>query len=263
MKYNISPLYRSLPKNLEDQLTAAVERGVASASSANVFFRADDVAVPSATFCRMINIFKKYQMPLCLAVVPSWFTAPRADTLLKTADSQELFCWHQHGWQHKNHELSGKKQEFGESRAENAVRDDISRGAARLADLLGENFYPVFTPPWNRCGSVTLSCLKQLSFKGLSRSAGASPPSPAGLADYQVNVDLHTRKEPDPALSLNSLLDELRDSFKSPLTGIMLHHQRIDENGFHLLELLLKTLNRFKAVERQHFISLHRQNDRP
>lgn len=249
MQYSASPLYHSLPADIGDRLSQAIHHGLGSAEKAvPLFFRADDIGVPSKSFAKMTELFTKYRIPLCLAVVPAWLTAPRVSALKKEASSTELFCWHQHGWRHKNHEPSGKKQEFGDNRTTEAVFNDIKHGRDRLAEILRDDFYPIFTPPWNRCGSSALESLSRLSFKGISRSTAAFPPSPSGLPDYQINIDLHTRKEADPRQSLELLLSELSQALSSALPGIMLHHQRMNSSAFDFLELLLNIMSREKRI---------------
>ncbi len=241
-----SALYQAPPPtSLDKTLAMARDRGMQRASSLPVrlFFRADDIGVPSSRFARMIALFQRHRLPLCLAVVPTWLTADRLARLREyTGDDDWLWCWHQHGRLHRNFESTGKKQEFGPARNYAAVRRQLLAGRQRLEMLLGESFFPFFTPPWNRCSRQTLLALRDLHFKGLSRSRGARPEAGELLPDIQVNVDLHTRKETDPQLGLVNLVQELEDGLACGCCGIMLHHQRMNENAFLLLERLLSIL---------------------
>ena len=204
-------LYKHLPPDLKQQLEYAVDKGLAdSTGGAAVFFRADDIAYSSKEFTRLIEIFIASQMPLCLAVVPSWLTQQNYSKLLDlTGFSTEQWCFHQHGWQHTNHEKTGKKQEFGSGRTKEEQLEDLAKGKHRLQDIMHTSFSPFFTPPWNRCSGDTMDGLLELGFKALSRSKGAKPESPAGLPDIAINTDLHTRKEDSAEESLNNLLNEL------------------------------------------------------
>ncbi len=210
----------------------------------------------------MISLFVKYRVPLCLAVVPAWLTKSRLHSLQQTTGKSSLFCWHQHGWIHKNHEISGKKQEFGESRSASNLHHDLLRGKMRLSRILGDDFYPVFTPPWNRCGQTTLHILKKLEFRAISRSSGAIPPVSNIFPDIQVNVDLHTRKEKDPQSSVDQLLLELQSSLLSGTSGIMLHHQRMNLQALSFLDQLLGTLTSFRGIQYLHFKDLLSQSSR-
>lgn len=254
MNSSPSSLYHREIDDLENILLQTICSGLDQGSGkAKVFFRADDIGVPSAMFIEMVDLFKKYQMPLCLAVVPGWITAPRITSLKKITEESPLFCWHQHGWIHKNHETLGKKQEFGESRNDEELRHDLQRGKKKLSHLLGNDFCRVFTPPWNRCGQTTLDLLSELGFEAISRSSGASPEVSIGFTDFQVNVDLHTRKEEEPQLCLDELLGELRLALAQGNVGIMLHHQRMNNRALTFLENLLQQLAGSADITPVHF----------
>jgi hypothetical protein len=254
MNSSPSTLYNRDIPDLQKRLHSAIESGLSDGrGKAVVFFRADDIGVPSGMFTQMISLFLKYQVPLCLAVVPAWLTESRLHTLRRVTGKSSLFCWHQHGWIHKNHEISGKKQEFGESRSENDLHHDLFLGKTRLIKILKDDLYPVFTPPWNRCGRKTLQILEDLNFQAISRSSGAAPSVSSRLTDIQVNVDLHTRKEFDPQISVEHLFSELRSSISTGTSGIMLHHQRMNRRALFFLEQLLLSLSAFSEIQTLHF----------
>ncbi len=261
MNYRPSPLYRQkLPDNIEQRIDSAVETGSNSAAppSIQLFFRADDIAVPSVSFKELIHLFQKHEVPLCLATVPSWLTPSRFRQLEDiTGNNPGQWCWHQHGRLHKNFEPEGKKQEFGPAREYHQILDHLEKGKTRLESILADRFVPFFTPPWNRCSIDTIRALEKLSFTGLSRSAGARPNSTPLLPDIQVNVDLHTRKEINPEKELNDILTELEQSLASRHTGIMLHHQRMNKTAFLLLDFLiarLKQTTNIRFMRLQDFI---------
>jgi peptidoglycan/xylan/chitin deacetylase (PgdA/CDA1 family) len=199
-------------------------------------------------------MFKRHRVPLCLAVVPAWITARRWQYLKDLgAGEPTLWCWHQHGWRHVNHETDGKKQEFGASRSPSDIKRDLVLGKRRLEDILGQAFYPVFTPPWNRCDISTLKLMRELGYVAVSRSCGSEPKAPGGLPDFCVNIDLHTRKEPDPASGWNNLLKELQRAISSGRAGIMIHHQRMNAAAFDLLDILLKIMVKHRQIQLIHF----------
>ncbi len=240
----ISSLYKNLPHNTEKMLQEAVATGLANGTGqAQIFFRADDIGVPGQQFTKLIHLFLEHKLPLCLAVVPTWLTADRLSKLLEdtgTAGSQ--WCWHQHGWLHRNYETVGKKQEFGSARSGATQFADLKKGKDRLQKILGSTFSPFFTPPWNRCSKDTLKGLQNLKFHAVSRSENAKPNPPAGLPDIQVNIDLHTRKENDPEKCLRNLLTEITQGIANGTGGIMIHHQRMNQEALDFLALLLNTI---------------------
>lgn len=211
-----------------------------------IFFRADDIAVPSTLFTAMINTFMARQTILELAVTPAWLRQDHARKLLQECADEHLFRFHQHGWRHVNHQQSGKKGEFGTDRTGEAKKNDIAKGSTKLRTLLGPRFEKRFTPPWNRFDGETGTILQDLGFKTASRSNGEQRkvPLPAALPDIFVNVDLHTRTEPTPREGRAALLDELKEAITSGHCGIMLHHQRMNRHAVTFLDELLTAAKR-------------------
>lgn len=91
-----------------------------------------------------------------------------------------------------------------------------------------------------------MESLVELKFSAISRSRRAKPETIAELPDFQVGVDLHTRKEISPQLGFNNLLMELEETIGSGQCGIMIHHQRMNSNAFELLDILLKSIKNSK-----------------
>lgn len=203
-----------------------------------VYFRADDAGVPGRNWDRLVRLFLAREMPLNIAVVPAWLSPGHRQALAPAADrSGSLFCWHQHGWRHANHESRGKKQEFGPGRPAHDLVSDLESGIRKMEKHLGEHFFRAFTPPWNRCDSRTLDHLKNLGFAAVSRDAGASPQ--AGLPEIPVHVDLHTRKDAEILQGRVQLSRELEQALGTGTCGIMIHHRRMNPAAFECLDRLL------------------------
>lgn len=252
----VSDIWKCDPDDFKCSLDQTMNESLEKISRGKVFFRADDIAAPSKNFTQMMELFKKYQTPLCLAVTPSWISRPRWQALLEAAgDEPSLWCWHQHGWRHINHEPEGKKQEFGPSRTKEAIARDLALGKERLEQILGPRFFPFFTPPWNRCSAHTLALLQSMGYNGISRSIGAKPKS-QGLPDIFVNVDLHTRREKDGKKDLTLFFQELSRALSSGYCGVMIHHQLMNDAAFEALEALLQAFCADKKLELGAFDSL-------
>ncbi|MCF6186966.1 MAG: polysaccharide deacetylase family protein [Desulfobulbaceae bacterium] len=250
MTEKVSALYQQpLPEELYLRLGEAL-----AGKQVQVFFRADDIGKMDAAFIRMMELFGQYQMPLCLAVVPMWMNKERRQAMGRFSPDDPLWCWHQHGYAHINHEAGGKKNEFGESRPEGDVRRDLVSGRQCLENVLGSAFCPVFTPPWNRCSPVALQLLSELGFKAVSRSGGVQPQ--ADLPDLYVNVDLHTGKETALSTAMELLLADWKRGVEQGRLGIMLHHQRMNEHSFFLLEQLFKILQSREGIALRTFRKL-------
>jgi hypothetical protein len=253
----VASIWRYPLSNLVSRIERAIDSGFqksAGPDSGRIFFRADDVAVPGKRFVRMMELFSRYGVPLSLAVVPARLTGVRWQYLKGfEKKNPSRWCWHQHGWRHVNHETKGKKQEFGEVRTPSEIRQDLIWGQQRLKQLMGKDFFPVFTPPWNRCSDHTLRLLQELGFVAVSRSRGSKPQSLDNLPDFSVSVDLHTRKEKDPSGGRDNLVKEFRQAAGSGDCGIMIHHQMMNEAAFVFLEALLKILTKRKKLHIVHF----------
>ena len=250
----ISSIYQSsntgLTPGIKTALATCLEEGLCFTDTPKFFFRADDIGVPSKNYSRMMALFLKYGIPLCLAVVPTWVTQKRWDSMNDfVKKGGNLFCWHMHGYRHMNYEVQGKNQEFGPIRSSAAVQTDISRGHQTLQSILKEKFTPIFTPPWNRCSIETLQVLKGNGFKGVSRSYGSLPLPPVGLEDFPVHVDLHTRKEKIAEHGWQSLFKEITTGMQSRVCGIMIHHMRMNDSAFVFLEYLLECFALHKQIQ--------------
>jgi peptidoglycan/xylan/chitin deacetylase (PgdA/CDA1 family) len=260
MKPFLSSIWRQPPSDLAARIETCVRDARAPSGNAEpacIYFRADDVAVPGRRFYRMMELFSQYRVPLSLAVVPAWLTQERWDSLQNTGvRSSSLWCWHQHGWRHVNHEKTGKNQEFGSVRLYSELKHDILKGKRRLENILGNHFYPVFTPPWNRCNQKTLALLKECRYLAVSRNCGALPASPEKLPDLCVDVDLHTRKDKDPVSGWNRLFKVLTKDISTGRCGIMLHHQKMNAAAFDFLEILLKALKDCRTIRLVNFKDL-------
>lgn len=256
-----SIIYKQLDRQQQEIMLDAVkkiiDRACTRKKQVKLFFRADDIAVPSKNFDRMTALFLKYQMPLCLAVVPAWMTKTRWEAIKPFRDKGgHLLCWHMHGYRHHNHEATGRKQEFGPQRTRADIFQDLANGRERLVSILGKALTPVFTPPWNRCSQQTLFILKDLGFKGVSRNHGASPSPPHGLKDIAVHVDLHTRKDKTPQTGRQNLLKEFETGFFAGVCGIMIHHMCMDKTAFDFLDALLALMSADSRIERVTYADL-------
>ena len=263
MPSNPPAIWRRLPSDLDSRIDKCIRSGCENAGppgKVDLFFRADDVGVPGMQFARMMGLFAKYGVPLSLAVVPAWLTPDRWQYLNGFEKSNpSRWCWYQHGWRHVNHEAEGKKQEFGDGRSLSEIKRDLIRGKDRLELLMAEAFYPVFTPPWNRCSAKALQVLKDLGYAAVSRSRGSMPLSPGGLPDFYVSVDLHTRKERSAAVGWHNLMREFEQAIASCYCGIMIHHQVMNDAAFDFLEILLKALLNSPKIQLVNFKDLVRQ----
>ena len=252
VKNHISPLWLAPSDKAMQQVVSIVD---AAPNGTGVFFRADDIGVPGDNCRQMMHLFRTHAVPLHMAVTPAWLTKPRWDILKQWGGDGDEFCWHQHGWQHRNHQLSGKKSEFGPDRTADDKRQDLAKGRQRLASIMGQDFRSVFTPPWNRFDSQTADILVELGFTAVSRSVGEQRKVPLTdtLPDIPINVDLHTRNEADPTDSWNALTAEFEAGIQAGCIGVMLHHQRMNVVAIDFLDLCLSRVAHHSGLVRIRF----------
>ncbi len=253
VSHQVSALWLDRSSRLTTEIAKIFERH----PKATVFFRADDVAIPSAKQNRLLQLFAHHDTPLCAAIVPAWINRSRWQNIVEQIDGKQgLFAWHQHGWNHLNHEASGKKQEFGPGADLEQKRRNIARGQQKLTEILGDYFLPIFTPPWNRTDQETMQILKDLGFLAISRYRAAKIPTLTGLPDLAANVDLHTRKETTAELGCQALLAELDYALATGLAGLMIHHQRMNDQAFAFLDWLLTDLSKRPGIRLCHYAAL-------
>jgi hypothetical protein len=253
VSHTASPLWQQVPKDVFTRLRDILDHHPA----ATVFFRADDVAIPSIRQDRLLELFTRRNVPLCAAIIPAWMNAARwAHIQRLIRDRHHLFAWHQHGWNHQNHEPLGKKQEFGPAVTLDRKHRALVRGRDKLLAIMGEQFLPVFTPPWNRLDTMTMTLLRQEGYQAISRYQGNKPPTPPDLPDFPVNVDLHTRRETSPEAGWTALLGEVQQALGSGTVGFMLHHQRMNEAAFTFLDGMLAEVQGHPGLRLVHFGTL-------
>jgi hypothetical protein len=253
-------IWRRLPSDLISRTQQRIDDACANLGVNHpgyIFFRADDVAVPGKQLAQLMELFFQLRVPLNLAVVPAWLTRVRWQSIVRPGlSANDLWCWHQHGWRHKNHETAGKNQEFGPCRSGPALERDIVQGKRHLESLMGENYLPVFTPPWNRCDERTLRFLRKHDFLAVSRSQNPNNSIVKALPDFCVNLDLHTRKDRNYQSGWTDFFEELQRQISSGMCGIMIHHNRMNAAAFDYLEILLKMIVARKELRVVHFREL-------
>jgi len=192
-----------------------------------VFFRDDDAGWEDERLLELISRFAG--LPLDLAVIPAYLSPGLAATLVELPVGM-----HQHGFSHTNHQVEGRKCEFGPARDRAQQFEDIAVGRVRLSELLGERLDPFFTPPWNRCTADTGSVLAELGYSLLSRESKAEPLG--ALPELNVHLDV-ARLSPD---ELDTRFAALAGSGEP--VGVMFHHGVMEAEDMALASSLLQLL---------------------
>jgi len=217
---------------------------------ASLFFRDDDCGWDDDRLLLLLDIFADFDIPVDLAAIPAALNSALAQKLSRRmAAHPERLRIHQHGFAHVNHEPTGKKCEFGAARSYRRQRDDIAEGQRRLSELLDVTPDPIFTPPWNRCNSVTARCLAELGFHVLSRDSHAAPLDVPGLCELPITLDwfAHRKKVRLDRMEWGRTLAAQLESDAS--VGIMFHHAVMDAEEMQALAQLLSVLARHPNTE--------------
>ena len=209
------------------------------------FFRDDDAGWANDEFRALLACFRRHLVPIDIAVIPGALTAEFAAEICALHDeAPALVGIHQHGFSHTNHEVLGRKCEFGTTRTRRDQYIDIQLGKMKLKALLGPALDPIFTPPWNRCTEITGECLRELGFRVLSRDATAPLLALPGLNELSVSVDWFAKRN-GARLSrecFGLLLAKVMKQ-RPQAVGIMLHHQVMNVDERHLVNDLLVLLS--------------------
>lgn len=248
-------------KEIIAQLRPALDELASTGRQAQVFFRDDDVDEDEPTLHQLLECFIRCDVPINLEVIPGRLTISSIGLLNQCQRYQPgLIELDQHGWQHVNHEPTGRKCEFGSSRSYDQQYEDIARGRKMLESAFGAAFSPVFTPPWNRCTPDTFRVLDELGFQVLSRDSSNAPITGYGFRELSITLDLYRWKNGAAMKAPEEIIRELGAQCRTQTrVGIMLHHKVMDEIAFELLEAMLTTLRQHPAVQLHSFQSLMQQ----
>jgi hypothetical protein len=239
---------------MTDPLTAVLHTLDARRTPLTMFLRDDDAGWGDDALHALLDCTAEAGVPIDLAVIPQATTEPLAEWLCARIDAEPgLIGVHQHGFAHANHELVGRRCEFGSGRAAGQQRKDLRQGRARLQTLFGHRLDDIFTPPWNRCAPCTPALLATVGLKVLSRDRSA--PAQATLPELPVDVDWcrHSRGAQADAPALARVLVaavQARQDDAQPL-GLMLHHAQMDRAELRLLGRWLPALRAHPQVRWQ------------
>jgi O6-methylguanine-DNA--protein-cysteine methyltransferase len=240
------------------QLKSALARSGQQSAPLRLFFRDDDVDEDEATLRRLLRLFLELNAPINLGVIPGRLTAACAELLAQSAgQTPAIFELNQHGWRHLNHEREGRKCEFGPSRTYAEQLADITQGRARMTEAFGQNWFPVFIPPWNRCTEETYRAIDHLDFRALSAKRGGSVVTGYRFEEISITLDLYRWNDGARLKSAEEVVDSLIAQLSRRQTiGVALHHKVMDERAFSFLVSLLDTLASHPAVRFHTFQSL-------
>ncbi len=222
----------------------------AEGKEVRIFFRDDDIDEDEESLIRLLDLFLAHGAPLNLAIIPDLLS----EATVKRLHTRELWIPEslgliQHGWKHVNHELEGRKCEFGISRSLADKFNDIARGKSRLEEAFGPRFYPAFTPPWNRCTQDTFGVLDELGFVVLSKDREKEPAQGHRFQEISTTLDLYRWKDGATLKPADEIVPTLISQlWELDTVGILLHHKVMDVTALTFLDQLLSELRRCPQI---------------
>ena len=218
------------------------------------FFRDDDGGWANDRLVCLGELFERRGVPLDIAAIPTALDDECIDTIADLLHAApQLFHIHQHDYSHTNHEISGRKSEFGKCREAQNQFVDIEKGSARLREVFGDRVEPIFTPPWNRCTQDTVDALNEADFSILSRDVGAESTALMDLVEIPVAVDWVKLRNADKSGDNVSISRLSKHLARADVVGIMLHHEHM---GGVELDYLNNVLDALQASGHVSFASI-------
>jgi hypothetical protein len=203
-----------------------------------IWWRDDDATEASPALSRLLDIKRRWNVPISLAVIPA-----RAQKSLVAVTQEPNVDILVHGFAHINHAAPGeRKTEFTLERDLAEVRNELSSGLARLRSLLPQTL-AVFVPPWNRFPSGLLDELAKTNYCGISAwGAEAEWKAAGGLSIRNMHIDVIDWRSGAAAKPVDGLKAELaaliaqsKSALNGPI-GLLTHHLQMPEHAFAALE---------------------------
>jgi len=223
----------------------------ADGRTASLWLRDDDAVAPTPALDRLIGLARDHAVPVALAIIPV-STGP---DLAHRLAQETLIHPVVHGWSHANHAPpSEKKQELGDHRPRQAVKDDLTRGLARLSEFYRDRLTSLLVPPWNRIDPALLDDLPMLGYTGLS-AFGHKLASTEHLTVVNTHIDIvdsragnRCRDHGVLIADLARELAEARAAGGAAPVGVLSHHLVSDDDAFRFLSDLFDVTARIGAV---------------
>ncbi len=234
----------------------AALRGALDAAPAPVrlWWRDDDAGRDHPRLAALLDIARRREAPLALAVVPAWLEPACAARVLACPLADVL----QHGISHGNHgRPPAKKIELGGAADPAELRTTLAAMRVGLAERFGARALPVLVPPWNRIAPDLLPALPGLGFVGWSGFGPRPAPLPVpGLVQVNTHLDPIAWRGDRSLTDPDALVAKLAHSIDSRLyganhpepIGVLTHHLAHDEAVWTFCEALLEHLAAHAAV---------------
>lgn len=240
----------------KDTLYAELDQWNFDGVPATFWWRDDDAQSPSTELEQLVNLAKKYTIPLALAVIPEGMTQELA-TYVKPIREVTIL---QHGFAHTNHAPpTEKKAELGDHRKLTIIHDELVRGFSVLHQNFAKQFIPVLVPPWNRITPRLLEELTKSGFAGLSTfEARDQLEVTPGIIAVNTHADIINWKQNKKFIGAQQVADAIVSHLRNRRlgevdsaepTGLLTHHLVHDAECWDFLAQLFAALDEHPAVK--------------
>jgi hypothetical protein len=198
-----------------------------------IFHRVDDVYACRPDLMRILAAFEHWNLTAIVAVIPKRLTAEMAVFLA----ARPQFLVYQHGHEHRNHALAGRKDEFPSSRDLSDVVTIVATGRKLIERAVGR---PIngYVPPWNTASTVLVEALIQLRFTHVSANRSAAIPSPLVHRPYAVDtLESYAPVRVRPAAETIEHLEAARQC--GATAGVVHHIKDLGEQGMRDVEAVI------------------------
>ncbi|MEQ1951957.1 polysaccharide deacetylase family protein [Mesorhizobium sp. CN2-181] len=205
------------------------------------WLRDDDAIEPTPALDRLVEIARRFEVPLGLAVIPKHARPELARHLEKRQHVTALV----HGWSHDNFApADAKKQELGLQRPADTVLGELAQALRRIEELFRAQSAPLLVPPWNRIDAALIPRLPGVGYRGLS-VFGRPKPAPIRIINSTVDIiDWHgTRGCRGHAELVGEIVAQLNAALQDPShppIGLLTHHLVHDEAAWDFLQRLFE-----------------------
>ncbi|MCC0048748.1 MAG: glycosyltransferase [Rhodobiaceae bacterium] len=231
---------------------AVLDQVAETGRTMSVWLRDDDAVTPTHQLDRLLETVCGRGMALTLAVIPQYATPTLACSLERAPQASVAT----HGLAHINHSPAGtKSSEFGATREQGDVEQDLRAGLDRMRGLFGHGALPLFVPPWNRMAEVFHALLADCGYRAISTFGAAGEAAQAGLAPVSTHLDIMDwkartgRAADDLDVEFAQLLKQRLEIGNAAPLGILTHHLVHDETAWSALDGLMALLSAHPAVE--------------
>ena len=217
------------------------------------WWRDDDVSESTEELKKLISFSYLNKIPVNLAVI----TKNLSDEAVGLIKQYTHISVLQHGYSHKNYANIGEPlNEFGLHRSLEIQLKEIRIGFEKLITAFGNQFIPVFVPPWGHIAESVIEQVSTIGIKGISLIGDHDKIYP-NLINNNVHVDIHSWKtESDTSYEViirdyNQIIDDVNNKIKKEKSdddcltiGILTHSQIMGNNDWHIFGKLVKSMKK-------------------